>query len=393
MSVAVAVPAVTATFLIFAAVIFVFFMVTTVSIIVIVTTLSFAVAQMIRNLRVRQGDDLNVRRMIFLLCIVAIVTSLGMIIGKGNPFRLLMEIHTSLMAMFMLNFSLNHESGPDFSQKVFPILLLLMAAYYLLSLTGLVPMPSEKVCLAVTDLVAMSSSVIFVLKAWSTLRDVKSVMRSGNSWSFLTLCVDAAYMLLPLAILMLLHALYALLPSASETVAICAVLLLHLELMAVCVRISYDSAFALLHNHERVIVESMKISTVDVASSPDSKRESQYRELYERICNYFDTYRPYLDGNLTINDIVKVVYSNKVYISKAICHFTGRNFRQFVNYHRVMYSVALFRDNLEFKVAELAERSGFNNVVTYTMAFRLFMDDTPSDWCRKERSKILKPKK
>ena len=106
MSVAVAVPAVTATFLIFAAVIFVFFMVTTVSIIVIVTTLSFAVAQMIRNLRVRQGDDRNVRRMIFLLCIVAIVTSLGMIIGKGNPFRLLMEIHTSLMDVITLSTSM-----------------------------------------------------------------------------------------------------------------------------------------------------------------------------------------------------------------------------------------------------------------------------------------------
>lgn len=368
-------------------------MVTTVSIIVIVTALSFAVAQIIRNLRVKKGDERIVRRMIFLLCLVSIVTSLGMICGKGNAFRLLMEIKTSLMAMFMLGFSLDQESQPKFSQKVFPGILMLMAAYYLVCLAGFAPMPSEKVCLAVTDLVAIASAAIFVMKVWHTLRDVKSVMRAGNSWSFLTLCVDTAYMLLPLAILMLLHALCALLPSASETVALSAVVLLHLEMMAICVRISYDSAFALLHNHERVIVESMKISNVDVAAAPDSKRESQYRELYERISQYFDTYRPYLDGNLTINDIVKVVYSNKVYISKAICHFTGRNFRQFVNYHRVMYSVALFRDNLEFKVAELAERSGFNNVVTYTMAFRLFMDDTPSDWCRKERSKILKPKK
>jgi AraC-like DNA-binding protein len=58
-----------------------------------------------------------------------------------------------------------------------------------------------------------------------------------------------------------------------------------------------------------------------------------------------------------------------------------------------MYSMALFRENLELKVSDLAEHSGFNNMVSYTMAFRLFMDETPSDWCRKERSRILKPKK
>ena len=103
--------------------------------------------------------------------------------------------------------------------------------------------------------------------------------------------------------------------------------------------------------------------------------------------------KPYLDGNLTINDVVKVVYSNKVYISKAICHYTGRNFRQFLNYYRVAYSMDLFRENPEFKVSELAEKSGFNTVVSYKMAFRLFMNETPSEWCRKERSKILKQKK
>lgn len=368
-------------------------MVTTVSIIVIATTLSFAVAQMIRNLKIRHGDERVVRRMIFLLCIVAIVTSLGMISGKGNPFRLLMEIQTSLMAMYMQKFSLNQETEQKFSRRIFPGILILMAAYYVVSLFGIVPMPSDLVCIAIADLIAMSAAAMFVWKVWLTLRDVKCVMKSGNSWSFLSLCVDAVYMLFPLAILLLMHALCALLPYASAHVTLVVAVLLHVELLAICIRISYDSAFALLHDHERVIVESMKISNVDVTAGPDSKRESQYRELYERISRYFDTYKPYLDGNLTINDIVKVVYSNKVYISKAICHFTGRNFRQFVNYHRVMYSVALFRENLEFKVSELAERSGFNTVVTYTMAFRLFMDDTPSDWCRKERSKILKPKK
>jgi AraC-like DNA-binding protein len=115
-------------------------------------------------------------------------------------------------------------------------------------------------------------------------------------------------------------------------------------------------------------------------------------EMLERVA-YFESERPYLNGDLTINDLVKVLYSNKLYISKAISHFTGRNFCQFVNYYRVIYSVERFRDNPELKVLELSNLCGFNSMVSYTMAFRLFMGETPSEWCRKEKSRIVKERK
>jgi YesN/AraC family two-component response regulator len=182
-------------------------------------------------------------------------------------------------------------------------------------------------------------------------------------------------------------------PTVFRYVLPVSVMLIILEVIALAVRVSYDSAFVILHDHERVIVESMKIAQMDMSSSSDPKGDRMYKELYDRVVLYFDLSKPYLDGNLTINDVVKEVYSNKVYISKAIFHYTGRNFRQFVNYYRVVYSMDLFRANLEFKVAELAEKSGFNTMVSYTMAFRLFMNETPSEWCRRERAKILKKKK
>ena len=101
----------------------------------------------------------------------------------------------------------------------------------------------------------------------------------------------------------------------------------------------------------------------------------------------------YLNSSLTINDVVKVVFTNKLYISRAISQFTGRNFCQFVNYYRVTYSVRTFRDNPALKVAELALMSGFNSVVSFSMAFRLYMGESPSDWCRKERSRLIRRKK
>jgi AraC-like DNA-binding protein len=368
-------------------------MVTTVSIIVAVMALSFAVFQMIRNLRAAQGYGFKVKRMIWMLCLAAIVFSLGALGGGGNPCRLLMESTTAMQSLYMLAFCLNPEREDAGVYRIFPGLLILMLVYYVVCLTGIAPMPSDMLCVAVADVVVLLGMSVFIRKVYLRLRDVKVVMKSGNSWSFLTICSDAVYMLVPAGILLLMHALSGVFPAGSVTFVLVAVVLVHLEMIMVCVRVSYDSAFAIMHDHERIIVESMKLSQADVTVSPDSRRESQYKDLYERISHYFEVSKPYLDGNLTINDVVKVVYSNKVYISKAICHYTGRNFRQFVNYHRVMYSMALFRENLELKVSDLAEHSGFNNMVSYTMAFRLFMDETPSDWCRKERSRILKPKK
>ena len=108
---------------------------------------------------------------------------------------------------------------------------------------------------------------------------------------------------------------------------------------------------------------------------------------------HFEMEKPFLNGNLSINDVVRVVYSNKVYISKAICHYTGRNFCQFVNYYRIKYSTECFKANHDLKIHEISSMSGFNSIVTFNMAFRLYMGENPSDWCRKEKGRYVKGKK
>ena len=136
----------------------------------------------------------------------------------------------------------------------------------------------------------------------------------------------------------------------------------------------------------------MKISHVDTrAESPGSA--VLYKNIYDRIQEYFTEDKPYLNNNLTINDVVEVVFSNKLYISRAISQFTGRNFCQFVNYYRVVHAIELFRNNTSLKVTELATLSGFNTSVSFGMAFRLYMGEKPGDWCRKERYRQEKLKK
>ena len=80
-----------------------------------------------------------------------------------------------------------------------------------------------------------------------------------------------------------------------------------------------------------------------------------------------------------------MLYTNKVYVSRAINDHTGKNFCQYVNYHRIMYSVSAFRENPHLRISELAEMSGFHTIVSYNMAFRLVMNDSPGEWCKKIR--------
>ena len=359
----------------------------------IILLLSSALFQIFKNRRNSGYVDVRSSMMPRVFSALAAMFCCSMVCGSPDPCRLLSDCMIAVTSVIPMVISIRPAGRLPFSCAGIPVIIPIMSLYYLLCAFGFVKMPVTSFFMAFSVFIVIFSAGLFIWMLWRKLRDVKSVMKSGNSWAFVTVCVDFIYVVSPLLVIAVLYLVQTMFPEAFSFALTVSVLLIILEVVSVAVRISYDSAFVILHDHERVIVESMKIANMDVPGSSDLKGESMYKELYERIVLYFELSKPYLDGDLTINDVVKEVYSNKVYISKAIFHYTGRNFRQFVNYYRVVYSMDLFRSNLEFKVSELAEKSGFNTVVSYTMAFRLFMNETPSEWCRKERAKILKTKK
>jgi len=367
-------------------------MFTILSIVVMIMVLSMAVFLSVKNFRTEGEHDVKAKVMPRILCVVAVLFFCGLFCRPEMPFRFTFDMLTAVMSMYVPALSIVPEGRiPAYSRTVIGIMSAI-SLYYILCATRLLTFFPDHVYLAFAAVMAFAFGIFFIFQIWHRIRDVKSVIKSGNVWSFVTLCVDVVYVTFPLVILCLLLSIHSVIPD-WHGVSFVLALMVMLEMIAIGLKVLYDSAFVIMHDHERLIVESMKISRTDSGAGGEQRGDDQYKDLYERVVFYFEVSKPYLDGNLTINDVVKVVYSNKVYISKAICHYTGRNFRQFVNYYRVIHSMDLFRNNLELKVTELATKSGFNNLVSYTMAFRLFMNETPSEWCRKERAKILKPKK
>ncbi len=120
----------------------------------------------------------------------------------------------------------------------------------------------------------------------------------------------------------------------------------------------------------------------------EERRENLYRSVFGRVEEYFRNENPYLDMELCIANVAEHVYTNKVYVSRAISECAGSNFCQYVNGYRIRYAMDCFRRNPSLRVTDLSAMSGFRTVASYNMAFRRFVGEVPSEWMRRTGSLI-----
>lgn len=340
-----------------------------------------------RNLRYKTLATLGRRYGAAALAVCAFLMICDLIAGDDVIRRVPVDMMITLISLSALTNTFMSTSQKKTVVIAAMAVSVLVSLYYILCAAGLLPLLRSEAMGAAACVLAGIWLAVYVCNVALRLWRIHDLMQSGTVWNFLCLAVDSLYAV-GLMFVMGFHSAF------SNSGCACAVsfVLLTFFMAAMGVRIAYDSVFAVFQRHERRIVESMRISPVESASvSPG--QENMYKELYDRIQAYFDEEKPFLNGNLTINDVVARVFSNKVYISRAICQCTGRNFCQYVNYHRVMFSMECFRRNPELKISELWPLCGFNTIVSFNMAFRLFMNENPSDWCRKEKVRLSKKKK
>lgn len=112
--------------------------------------------------------------------------------------------------------------------------------------------------------------------------------------------------------------------------------------------------------------------------------------LKERLLEYFESEKPYLSKNLTMEEVAMRLFTNKSYLSKTINVEMNKNFRELVNYYRVKEAINIFSSNTEISMNELRDRCGFNNNASFTSAFKLNTGYTPGEWCRDMKGRRYK---
>jgi AraC-like DNA-binding protein len=88
------------------------------------------------------------------------------------------------------------------------------------------------------------------------------------------------------------------------------------------------------------------------------------------IC-YFETRKPWLDANLKITHVARVLATNRTYLSEVLRIEFKTNFKRFVNRYRVKEAKRLMAENnANIKIPEIAVNVGFNSYTTFYYAFR-----------------------
>lgn len=354
--------------------------------IIIMMSLSVATFQVVRILKYKELAERRHRLMAMLLYLDSALVLFDLLSGgEGMALRFVVDVLLVLIPLMLLSSSLWTVSKALNMVRAVLAVIALLAMYYLLCVFSLAAHISPIIYRWIVVGVALVYVLLFLLGVWYRVREVRAVMQAGTVWASLSCVIDSIYAVLTLMEVIVIMAV----DKGVEYLPLLLSVLLGATAAAYGIRVASDSLFVFYRRHERRIVESMKISPVEV-SVMGPREDDIFKDIYERVLEYFEKDKPFLNGDLTINDIVAVVYTNKLYISRAISQHTGRNFCQFVNYHRVMYSVECFRKNPELKVAELWPMCGFNTIVSFNMAFRLFMGENPSDWCRKEKIRMFR---
>lgn len=358
----------------------------------IVLTLTVAFAQVLHNRKYRGMPDPKGTFSPYLLMSAALALIADACTGHSCGPYMIACLMMPLSGMFLLTSSLLDPAKVGrwtLAVAACNVVLALLQVICASGESGSIP---DRYMAAAAGLAAILQVGLFMYGFTVRVRSVKMVMKTGTVWANVGLGMDALYLLTGNMIVLLYFCACLLTGTETGVHAALAALLLGLELSAYGYRIQTDSMFVLWKKQEQRIIESLKVTSVESATDM-SRIDEVYKDIYERVVAYFEREKPFLDSELTINDLVKVLYSNKLYISKAISQFTGRNFCQFVNYYRIKYSTECFKANHDLRIHEMSSMSGFNSIVSFNMAFRLYMGENPSDWCRKEKGRFVKGKK
>jgi AraC-like DNA-binding protein len=103
---------------------------------------------------------------------------------------------------------------------------------------------------------------------------------------------------------------------------------------------------------------------------------------FKNIQRLFENEKLYLNSELRITDIAKIISLTPNYVSKIVNENAHMNFNDFVNQYRINELIGKFKNNEHQKksIIALAEESGFKSKSTFQTVFKKYMGKTPSQY-------------
>ncbi len=105
----------------------------------------------------------------------------------------------------------------------------------------------------------------------------------------------------------------------------------------------------------------------------------------EKLGILMQTQKPYLDTNLNLSQLARLLQTNPSLLSKIINDGFGQNFNDYINDHRVQAVIEKLKagEQKTQTLLGIAFDSGFNSKATFNRAFKKFTGSSPKEWIEK----------
>jgi AraC-like DNA-binding protein len=114
-------------------------------------------------------------------------------------------------------------------------------------------------------------------------------------------------------------------------------------------------------------------------------KDKQADAFLSKLISYVEVKKPYLDGDLSIQDLSDSTGISRHHITQVLNEKHKKNFFTFINEYRVKEVIARFNDpkNNNFTILAIAYDSGFNSKTTFNSIFKSQTGMTPSEFREK----------
>lgn len=109
--------------------------------------------------------------------------------------------------------------------------------------------------------------------------------------------------------------------------------------------------------------------------------------LYNRVLEAMDQKQPYLDTELTLSKLARIVGTNRTDLSQILNNQTKVNFSKWLSVYRVNHIICQIKLHPEKSLEELYPASGFASRTSFFRQFREVTGKSPREYWESEEIK------
>lgn len=111
----------------------------------------------------------------------------------------------------------------------------------------------------------------------------------------------------------------------------------------------------------------------------DEKAVTQNTELIAGLHKVLEQEKVFLKPDIHIDDVAKMLLTNRTYITRLMRQEYGLTFIEYVNVARIQYAQSLLYTT-RMTLEEVSEKAGFQSTSNFCRAFKRYTGTTPKGW-------------